>query len=46
MRRLGEIVEALEEHVDEVLLPLRSVLKCRSEHGVCRAVLRHVPRHR
>ena len=37
MRRLREIVDGLEEHVDEVLLPLRSVLKCRSEHGVCRA---------
>ena len=36
IRRVGEIVDELTEHVDEVLLPLRSVLKCRSEHGVCR----------
>jgi DNA-directed RNA polymerase subunit beta' len=36
LRRIGEIVEELADHVDEVLLPLRSVLKCRSEHGVCR----------
>ncbi len=37
MRRVSEIVDELAEHVEEVLLPLRSVLKCRSEHGVCRA---------
>ena len=37
MKRLAEVAEGLEEHVDEALLPLRSVLKCRSEHGVCRA---------
>jgi DNA-directed RNA polymerase subunit beta' len=37
MKRLAEIVEGLEEHLEGVELPLRSVLKCRSEHGVCRA---------
>ncbi len=35
--RLQEIVEHLEEHAEELLLPLRTVLKCRSEVGVCRA---------
>ena len=35
--RLREIIEQLEEHVDEFLLPVRTVLKCRSEVGVCRA---------
>jgi DNA-directed RNA polymerase subunit beta' len=35
--RLQEVVEQLEEHAEEFLLPLRSVLKCRSEVGVCRA---------
>src|SRR5438309_10580392 len=33
---LEEIVEALGDAVDEVKLPVRSVLKCRSEFGVCR----------
>ncbi len=35
--RLQEIVEQLEENAEEFLLPLRTVLKCRSEVGVCRA---------
>ena len=35
--RLREVVEQLEETVDGFHLPLRSVLKCRSEVGVCRA---------
>src|SRR5205823_4136046 len=34
---LDEIMEALGETVDQVKLPVRSVLKCRSEFGVCRA---------
>ena len=29
--------DILEEHAEEFLLPVRSVLKCRSEVGVCRA---------
>jgi DNA-directed RNA polymerase subunit beta' len=33
---LQEIVDELGEHVDEVQLPVRSVLKCRSDYGVCR----------
>jgi DNA-directed RNA polymerase subunit beta' len=37
MRRLREIADGLEEHAEDALLPVRSVLKCRSEHGVCRA---------
>ncbi len=35
--RLHEVIEQLEEHAEEVRLPLRTVLKCRSEVGVCRA---------
>ena len=35
--RLLEVVEQLEEQADGFVLPLRSVLKCRSEVGVCRA---------
>jgi DNA-directed RNA polymerase subunit beta' len=35
--RLQEIAEQLEEHADEATLPVRTVLKCRSEVGVCRA---------
>ena len=35
--RLREVVEQLEEAADEFLLPVRTVLKCRSEVGVCRA---------
>src|SRR5205814_5301654 len=33
---LEEIVEGLGEAIDEVKLPVRSVLKCKSEFGVCR----------
>jgi DNA-directed RNA polymerase subunit beta' len=33
---LEEIVEALGDTAHDVLLPVRSVLKCRSEFGVCR----------
>ncbi|HEY8630688.1 MAG TPA: DNA-directed RNA polymerase subunit beta', partial [Gaiellaceae bacterium] len=33
---LDEIIEALGDAVDEVKMPVRSVLKCRSEFGVCR----------
>ena len=35
--RLREVVEQLEETADTALLPVRTVLKCRSEVGVCRA---------
>ncbi|WP_349259171.1 DNA-directed RNA polymerase subunit beta' [Gaiella sp.] len=35
--RLHEIAEQLEEHADEAVLPVRTVLKCRSDVGVCRA---------
>jgi DNA-directed RNA polymerase subunit beta' len=35
--RLREIADQLEEHSEEPILPVRSVLKCRSEVGVCRA---------
>src|SRR6187431_1113546 len=35
--RLREVIEELEEGADTLLLPLRTVLKCRSEVGVCRA---------
>ncbi|HXG77319.1 MAG TPA: DNA-directed RNA polymerase subunit beta', partial [Gaiellaceae bacterium] len=37
MRRLEEVVAELEEHADGFRLPVRTVLKCRSEFGVCRA---------
>ena len=33
---LDEIIEALGDTVDEVKMPVRSVLKCKSEFGVCR----------
>src|SRR6266516_206574 len=33
---LDEIIEALGDTVDQVKVPVRSVLKCRSEFGVCR----------
>ena len=36
IRRLREIVDALEEYGETFLVPVRSVLKCRSEYGVCR----------
>jgi DNA-directed RNA polymerase subunit beta' len=35
--RLSEVADQLEEQAEEFLLPVRSVLKCRSEVGVCRA---------
>jgi DNA-directed RNA polymerase subunit beta' len=35
--RLREIADELEEHLDGFTVPVRSVLKCRSEYGVCRA---------
>ncbi|MGE5691184.1 MAG: DNA-directed RNA polymerase subunit beta', partial [Pseudomonadota bacterium] len=35
--RLREIADALEEAAQDYRLPVRSVLKCRSEFGVCRA---------
>jgi DNA-directed RNA polymerase subunit beta' len=35
--RLHELVEHLEDQAEGFVLPLRSVLKCRSEAGVCRA---------
>jgi DNA-directed RNA polymerase subunit beta' len=34
---LREIIEGFGEFADEATLPVRSVLKCRSEFGVCRA---------
>jgi DNA-directed RNA polymerase subunit beta' len=34
--KLDQIIEGLGDAVDEVKLPVRSVLKCRSEFGVCR----------
>ena len=34
---LADLVEGLEETIDEATVPVRSVLKCRSEYGVCRA---------
>src|SRR6185295_16232676 len=33
---VDEIIEALGDMVDEVKIPVRSVLKCKSEFGVCR----------
>jgi DNA-directed RNA polymerase subunit beta' len=33
---LDEIIEALGDAVDQVKIPVRSVLKCKSEFGVCR----------
>ncbi len=37
MPRLREIVEGLGEAAETGTLPVRSVLKCRSEFGICRA---------
>ncbi len=37
MRSLQEVVDQLEESAETFTLPARTVLKCRSEHGVCRA---------
>jgi len=35
--RLRELANELEEHLDGFTVPVRSVLKCKSEYGVCRA---------
>jgi DNA-directed RNA polymerase subunit beta' len=35
--RLRELADELEEHLEGFTVPVRSVLKCRSEYGVCRA---------
>jgi DNA-directed RNA polymerase subunit beta' len=35
--RLRELYDGLEEVADEFIVPVRTVLKCRSEFGVCRA---------
>jgi DNA-directed RNA polymerase subunit beta' len=35
--KLRELADGLEEHVEGFTVPVRSVLKCKSEHGVCRA---------
>jgi DNA-directed RNA polymerase subunit beta' len=35
--RLREVAAELEEHLEGFTIPVRSVLKCRSEYGVCRA---------
>jgi DNA-directed RNA polymerase subunit beta' len=35
--RLHEVAEELEEHAEGFTVPVRSILKCRSEYGVCRA---------
>jgi DNA-directed RNA polymerase subunit beta' len=37
MPLLQEVVEGLEEAAQETKLPVRSVLKCRSDFGVCRS---------
>jgi DNA-directed RNA polymerase subunit beta' len=37
MPRLRELVEELGEFADEFTLPVRSVLKCKAETGVCQA---------
>ncbi|MBM3676391.1 MAG: DNA-directed RNA polymerase subunit beta' [Actinobacteria bacterium] len=37
MKRLREVVDQLEDAAADVRLPVRTVLKCRAEHGVCRA---------
>ncbi len=34
---LAELLEGLEETIDTATVPVRSVLKCRSDYGVCRA---------
>ncbi len=34
--RLREIADDLGEHAEDMVLPVRSVLKCKSEFGVCR----------
>ena len=35
--RLRELADELEEHLEGFTVPVRSVFKCRSEYGVCRA---------
>jgi DNA-directed RNA polymerase subunit beta' len=35
MPRLREVLDGLEEHAEGFQVPVRSVLKCRSEYGVC-----------
>ncbi len=35
--KLREVSIELDEHLEGFLIPVRSVLKCRSEYGVCRA---------
>jgi DNA-directed RNA polymerase subunit beta' len=35
--RLRELADGLEEHLEGFRVPVRSVLKCKSEYGVCRA---------
>jgi DNA-directed RNA polymerase subunit beta' len=35
--RLREVADELEEHLEGFTVPVRSVLKCKSEYGVCRA---------
>jgi DNA-directed RNA polymerase subunit beta' len=35
--RLRELADELEEHLEGFTVPVRSILKCRSEYGVCRA---------
>ena len=37
MPRLREIVEELGEHAEDFVVPVRSVLKCKAEIGVCQA---------
>jgi DNA-directed RNA polymerase subunit beta' len=37
MKRLREVIDLLEEAAADTMLPVRTVLKCRAEHGVCRA---------
>jgi DNA-directed RNA polymerase subunit beta' len=37
MPRLREIVEELGEYAEDFVMPVRSVLKCRAETGVCQA---------
>ena len=35
--KLRDVAAELEEHAEGFLVPVRSVLKCRSEYGVCRS---------
>ena len=46
MSGLRKLVEEFGEYAETATIPVRSVLKCRSEWGLCRPVLRHVPRDR